>query len=241
DRDLGELERLSERRDVVDGLGCPWLDGDVHAKDLAPRPRDLVEQWLPDVLRADRQLSRCPGPSQVLTGALRVEWQDDVGRVALKRGRHDPTGRDLEVRGHQWLQRGAVDGVREREAQVTVSDSLVGMAKTEERDPRQRALATIVTADVVRRPRCVHDAHEVELAALEGRGGLVCGGACDLDASDVARMPPGVRLVADEDESAVAALELTERAVDDLSFGSRPVVAVPLDRVLWERPGIRAV
>jgi hypothetical protein len=89
--------------------------------------------------------------------------------------------------------------------------------------------APIVAADVVRRPRCVHDAHEVELAALEGRRGLVRSGARDLDAGDVARMPPCVRLVSDEDEPFVAALELAERAAEDLAFGSRPVVAVAPD------------
>ena len=131
--------------------------------------------------------------------------------------------------------------MRERESQVAVSNSRVGVAESEERDPGQRALATIVAADVVGRPRCVHDAHEVELAALERRRGLVRSGARDLDAGDVARMGARVRLVSDEDEPFVAALELAERAADDLALGSRPVVAVPLDRVTRDRAGVRAV
>ena len=51
----------------------------------------------------------------MLAGAIRVERQDYVGRVALQGGRHDSAGRDLEVRGHQRLERGAVDRVCKRE------------------------------------------------------------------------------------------------------------------------------
>jgi hypothetical protein len=177
-----------------------------------------------------------PAASQVLARALRVERQDDVGRVALKRGRHDPAGRDLEVRRHQRLERGAVDRMREREPQSRGSRAPRPSGGTEVRDPRQRALSAILAAHVVRGARRVHDAAEVELAALERPGCLVRGGARDLDAGDVARMRARVRLVAHEDEPRVAVLELAERAADDLALGIRPVVPVALDRVLWKGP-----